>query len=207
MARLLIVDEYPVTREGLRVHLESQPGWSVVAEAQDGKEAVLKAAKSQPDVVILAYELPVLNGVEVTRQLRASAPRTEVLIYTIHSGEEVLRGLLDVGARGVVLKSEPVASLIEGVRTVAAHKPYFAPAGLQETLLKLPNAMALPLSDRERSVVRLVADGWTTKQIGRTLGISYRTAETHRREAMRKLGIHSTAALVRYAVRSGLTEP
>jgi DNA-binding NarL/FixJ family response regulator len=206
MTRLLIADEYPVMREGLRVHLESQPGWSVVAEAKNGKEAVLKGAESKPDVAVLAHELSVLDGIEATRQLRVSAPSTEVLIYTIESKEEVLRGLLDAGARGVVLKSEPVSRLIEGVQTVASHKPYFAPARMEETLLKLPNAMATPLTNRERTVVRLIAEGQTTKQIARTLGISHRTAETHRAQAMRKLGIGSSATLVRYAARNGLIE-
>jgi DNA-binding NarL/FixJ family response regulator len=206
LTRLLIADEHPVTREGLRVHLESQPGWSVVAEANNGNDAVLTAIGTKPDVAILAYELPVLNGIEATLQLRAKAPDTEVLIFTRHNDEIVMRWLLYAGARGLVLKSEPISSLVEGVRSVAARKPYFAPAGIQEAVLKVPNAMSTPLTDRERSVVRLIAEGQTTKQIALTLGISPKTAESHRSHVMEKLHLHSTTAIVRYAVRNRLTE-
>src|SRR6476646_3692099 len=154
--RLLIADEHAVTREGLRVHLEAQPGWSVVAEARNGKDAVLKAIETKPDVAILAYELPVLDGVEATLQLRAKAPHTEVLIYTIHNGENGLRELLDAGALGFVLKTEPMSNLVEGVRAVAEHKPYFAPTGIQESVRKVANANASPLTNRERRVVQLI---------------------------------------------------
>jgi DNA-binding NarL/FixJ family response regulator len=133
LTRVLIADEHPIACEGLTVHLEAQPGWSVVAETHNGKDAVVKAIETKPDVVVLAYELPLLDGVETTRLLRAELPDTEVLIFTIHNAENVLRYCLDAGARGFVLKSEPMSRLVEGVRMVAAHKPYFAPAGIEET--------------------------------------------------------------------------
>lgn len=128
-----------------------------------------------------------------------------MLIFTAHNAENALRYCLNAGARGFVLKSEPISRLIEGVRTVAAHKPYFAPAGIEETIIKLPNALTTPLTDRERTVVRLVAEGQTNKGIARTLGIDKKTVETHRLRAMNKLALPSSAALVRYAVRNGLT--
>ena len=126
MLRILVADEHDVVRHGLSLHLEAQPNWTVVGEAADGKEAVLNALKTNPDVVVLAYELPLVNGIEATRQIRTQLPKTEVLIYTSFNVGNVLGQLVDAGARGCVLKSEPMESLTEGVRPVASRKPFFA---------------------------------------------------------------------------------
>ena len=202
MTRILIADEHAVVREGLRFHLGSQPNWEVVAEAADGKEAILKAVETKPDVAVLAFALPVVNGAEATRQIRAQLPGTEVLIFTTHNIESLLERLLEAGARGCVLKSEPIGHLIDAVQSVAAHKPYFTHmASLDEFRIRR-SGLVSPLTPRERSVVQLIAEGHSNKQAAIVLGISFKTVETHRATIMRKLELASSADLVRYAVRS-----
>jgi DNA-binding NarL/FixJ family response regulator len=204
MPNILLADEHDVVRHGLRLHLEAQPNWRVVAEAADGKDAILDAIKTNPDVVVLAYELPVVNGIEVTRQIRARLPKSEMLIYTAFNIESVLRHLLDAGAKGFVLKSEPMASLIEGVRSVASGKLYFAGVPAPIAPSNNPNRSGTLLTNREQTVVQLIAEGQSNKRVANTLGISLKTVETHRASVMSKLEIGSSAELVRYAVRNGL---
>ena len=205
MLRIIVADEHEVVRHGLRVHLEKQPNWLVVAEAADGKQAIHKTTETNPDVAVLAYELPVVNGIDVTRRIRAQLPKTEVLIYTAYNIDSMLSHFVEAGARGCVLKSEPMETLVEGVRTVATRKPFFAgiPSPM-EALAKL-NGSGTLLTSRERTVVRMIADGHSNKSVASILRISIKTVETHRASVMAKLGLHSSAGLVRYAVRSGLT--
>ena len=134
MTRILIADDYDVVRLGLRAILEEQPGWEVVGEAADGLEAVERASATRPDVVVLDYALPVLNGVEATRQIRARVPRAEVLIFTMHDTDALVRDALEAGARGFLLKSDAKRFLISAVETLAVHKPFFT-AKVSETLL------------------------------------------------------------------------
>jgi DNA-binding NarL/FixJ family response regulator len=204
MLRILIADEHDVVRHGLRVHLESQPNWQVVGEANNGNEAILNAIKTNPDVVVLAYELPLVNGISATRQVRARLPKTEVLIYTAFNIESVLGQLLEAGAKGYVLKSEPMERLIEGVRSVASHKPYFAGLPAPTAACNNPNGSGTLLTHRERTVVQLIAEGQSNKRVANTLGISLKTVETHRSSVMRKLDLDTAAQLVRYAIRNGL---
>ena len=202
MIRILIADEHDVVRAGLRGHLEAQPSWEVIAEAADGKEAILKAIETKPDVLVLAYSLPVLNGAEVTRQVLAQLPKTEVLIYTMRNVESLMDCLLKAGVRGCVLKSELIGNVIDAVRSVAAHKPYFTHmASLDEARRKRSGSLSV-LTVRERTVVQLMADGNTNKEVARILGISLKTVETHRSNIMKKLQLSSSADLVRYAVRN-----
>src|SRR5689334_9683298 len=126
MVRILTADDHAVTRDGLKVHLESQPGWQVVAEATNGNETIEKAVETNPDVVVATYELPQVDGIEVTRRIRTDVPKAEVLIYTAHHSDNLVELLLEAGARGCVLKSEPMDRLVEGVRQVASRRPYFA---------------------------------------------------------------------------------
>jgi DNA-binding NarL/FixJ family response regulator len=149
MLRVLIADEHEVVRHGLRIHLEAQQGWQVVGEAADGKDAIRQATETDPDVAVLAYELPMANGIDVTRQIRDRLPKTEVLIYTAYNIDSVLGHLLEAGARGCVLKSEPMETLVEGVRTVASRKPYFAGIPLSFEALKRANGSGTPLTTRE----------------------------------------------------------
>jgi DNA-binding NarL/FixJ family response regulator len=209
VTRILIADDHEVVRSGLRSILEAQPNWEVVAEATDGKEAILQAIATKPDVAVLDYSLPVFNGVEATRQIRARAPQTEVLIFTMHESETLMRELLQAGARGYLLKSDAKQFLITAVQSLAAHKPFFnsrVSEALLESFLTTKEGDRGILSARERTVVQLIAEGRTNKQIAGVLNISLKTVETHRATAMRKLNLTSTAAVVRYAIRNQLVE-
>jgi DNA-binding NarL/FixJ family response regulator len=210
VTRILIADDHEVVRSGLRSILEAQPNWEVVAEATDGKEAILKAIATKPDVAVLDYSLPVFNGVEATRQIRTRVPQTEVLVFTMHESETLMRDLLQAGARGYLLKSDAKQFLITAVQSLAAHKPFFT-SRVSETLLEsfltTTEGDRGILTARERTVVQLIAEGRTNKQIASVLNISLKTVETHRAAAMRKLNLTSTAAVVRYAIRNRLVEP
>jgi DNA-binding NarL/FixJ family response regulator len=167
MMRILIADEHAVVREGLRAHLLALPNCQIVAEAANGKDAICKAIETKPDVAVLAYALPLANGVEATRQIRLQLPRTEVLMFTAHNKEHQIDDFLKVGGRGCVLKSEPIRHLIEAIQSVAAHKPYFTPTVLPGAILEKSCGSASRLTYRERSVVQLVADGHTNKEIAK----------------------------------------
>jgi DNA-binding NarL/FixJ family response regulator len=209
MTRILIADDHEVVRSGLRKILEAQPNWEVVAEAGDGKEAIHKAAETRPDVAVLDYSLPLVNGIEATRQIRARLPKTEVLIFTMHDNETLIQELLKAGARGYLLKSDAKRHLIGAIESLASHKPFFT-AKVSETLLDTflarPNREGSTLTNRERGVVQLIAEGHTNKQIANILNISLKTVETHRAAIMSKLNLSSSAALVRYAIRNRIVE-
>jgi DNA-binding NarL/FixJ family response regulator len=210
MTRILIADDHDVVRSGLRNILEAQPDWEVVAEAADGKEAIGKAMVTRPDVAIVDYALPLISGLEVTRQIRRRVASTEVLIFTMLDSDVVLHHLLAAGARGYLLKSDANRYLIEAVESLAGHKPFFT-AQVSETLLqdfiRRPMQASSPITAREREVVRLIAEGHSSRQIAQMLNLTLKTVETHRATVMRKLDLSSSAALVRYAVRNKLVEP
>lgn len=207
--RILIADDHDVVRSGVRAILESQTGWEVVGEAEDGRVAIDLALNTQPDVVVLDYGLPLLNGVEVTRQIRTRVPQAEVLIFTMHDTATVVRDALEAGAKGYLLKSDAKKFLIAAVESLAAHKPYFT-GKVSEALLAnylSSGKTSFPLlTAREKSVVQLIAEGQTNKTIANVLSISLKTVETHRSTAMRKLGVDSTAALIRYAIRNNFIQ-
>ena len=209
MTRILIADDHAVVRSGLRAILEAHPNWEVVAEASDGKEAISKAMEAQPDVAVIDYSLPLVNGIEVTRQIRARLPKTEVLIFTMHDNQVLIEELLKAGARGYLLKSDAKANLIRAIEALADHEPFFT-ANVSATLLRSyvegSKRGFSPLTDRERTVVQLVAEGHSSKEIAQLLGISLKTVETHRAAVMRKLNLSSSAALVRYAIRNKIAE-
>jgi DNA-binding NarL/FixJ family response regulator len=209
LIRILIADDHAVVRSGLRAILEAHANWEVVAEASDGKEAISKAIEAQPDIAVIDYSLPILNGTEVTRQIRARLPKTEVLIFTMHDNQALIEELLKAGARGYLLKSDAKANLIGAIEALAAHKPFFT-ANVSEALLKSyvegSKGAASPLTGRERTVVQLIAEGHSNKEIAQLLGISHKTVETHRAAVMRKLNLSSSAALVRYAIRNKIAE-
>jgi len=209
MTRILIADDHDVVRSGVRAILEAQESWEVVGEAETGKEAVDKALATRPDIVVLDYALPVMNGIEATRQIRARVPGAEVLIFTMHDTDTLVREVLEAGARGFLLKSDARKFLIAAVESLVAHKPFFT-GMVSETLLesylaKRAEAKEL-LTARERSVIQLIAEGQTNKRIASILSISSKTVETHRASAMRKLNLDTTAALIRYAIRNKIVE-
>ena len=209
MTRILIADDHAVVRSGVRRIIEDQPGWSVVAEATDGKDAIAQAITTKPDVAILDYRLPLIDGIEATRQIRRRVPNVEVLIFTVDDSEILLRELLEAGARGYVLKSDAGQHLISAIQALADHRPFLS-GGALEVLLKTFLVKAWrrdrPLTDREQSIVKLIAEGHSNRQTAAVLGLSVKTVETHRASVMRKLGFKSSAAVVRYAVRNNLIE-
>jgi DNA-binding NarL/FixJ family response regulator len=209
MTRILIADDHDVVRSGVRAILEGHEGWEVVAEARDGKEAIDQALASRPDVVVLDYALPLVNGVEATRQIRSRVPGIEVLIFTMHDADSLVRDVLEAGARGFLLKSDAKALLVSAVETLAAHRPFFTgkvSEALLETYLAKGCTHESALSAREKAVVQLIAEGKTNKEIADLLSISTKTVETHRALALRKLNLDTTAALIRYAIRNKLVE-
>ena len=203
---ILIADDHEVVRLGLRAILEARPNCEVVAEALDGKEAILKAITTKPDIAVVANTLPLVNGVEATRQIRASLPKTEVLVFAMHDNEMLIEELLKAGARGYVRKSDAKRCLLEAIEALAANRAYFSSAHLEESLAKhaLPQST---LTVPERAVVKLVAEGYSNKQIARLLNRSNRTVDTHRRNISDKLNLSTRTALVRYAVRNKIVEP
>lgn len=213
MIRILIADDHLVVRSGLRAILESQEGWQVVAEAADGREALAKTIETKPDVAIIDYSLPAMNGAEVTREICSRTPGVEVLIFTMHDREALIRQVLAAGARGYLLKSDAKRNLVAAVKSLASHKPFFThkvSAALLHPLLSpdtATNRKEPLLSSREQRVVQLIAEGHSNREIGEILDLSVKTIEAHRSAAMRKLQLTSTAAIIRYAIRNGLVEP
>jgi DNA-binding NarL/FixJ family response regulator len=209
MTRILIADDHDVVRSGVRAILEAQESWEVVGEAETGKEAVDKALATRPDVVVLDYALPVMNGIEATRQIRARVPGAEVLIFTMHDTDALVREVLEAGARGFLLKSDARKFLLAAVESLVAHKPFFT-GKVSETLLASYLAKRAEteelLTARERSVIQLIAEGHTNRSMADILSISSKTVETHRASAMRKLDLSTTAALIRYAIRNKIVE-
>jgi DNA-binding NarL/FixJ family response regulator len=214
MVRILLADDHDVVRRGLRDILNAHTGFEVCGEAANGREAVKLALKLKPDVAVLDLSMPELNGLEATRQIRHELPRTEVLIFTMHETEHLMREVLTAGARGYVLKTDAGRHLISAVEALSHHKPFFT-AKISETLLDAYLKSAVKpdersvfrtLTDREREIVQMLAEGKSNKEIAAQLSISVKTVETHRATVMRKLGINSIVELVHYAIRNQLVE-
>ena len=210
--RILVADDHHVVRTGLRALLESKTGWRVCAEAANGREAVEKANEFRPDVAVLDIGMPLLNGVEATRQIRKVSPETEVLILTMHDSEQMIQGVLDAGARGYILKDDADRNLLAAVEALRKHKPYLSSrvsAAVSNTALSDAPEGERParrLTPREREIVQLLAEGKSNKEIAGYLEISVKTAETHRANIMLKLNFHSVTELVRYAVKNKIIQ-
>ena len=212
--RILIADDHDIVREGLKTLLQMQPKWEVCDEASTGREAVEKARELKPDVVVLDFSMPELNGLDATRQIRKALPRTEVLILTMHDSEQLAREVLQAGARGYLLKTHAKKQLIPAVSALAEHQPYFdskvSNAMLDAFLHPAKAAVEMRTGDRlttrEREVVQLVAEGRTSKEIAARLGLSVKTVEAHRANVMNKLDLRSTSQLVLYAVRHHIVQ-
>ena len=210
MKQILIADDHEVVRSGLRAIIETRADWIVGGEAVDGREAVALALKMKPDVAIIDYSMPVMNGLEVSRRIKLHHLHTEVLILTMHEREEILTEALLAGVRGFLLKSDARSHLIAAIEALLEHRPYFTSVLLEKLLYEYQSnkdKSDILLSSREKSVVQLIAEGHTNKSVGAVLNLSVKTVETHRASAMRKLNISSTAELVRYAIRTKLVGP
>ena len=211
--RILVADDHQVVRTGLRALLESKSGWQVCAEAANGREAVEKAGQLKPDVAVLDIGMPLLNGVEATRQIRKLSPQTEILILTMHDSELLIQEVLGAGALGYILKDDADRNLVAAVDALRRHKPYLSsrvsesvsnPSAPDRTAFN-PSSRSR-LTPREREVLQLLAEGKSNKEVAGILGISVKTAETHRANIMLKLDFHSVTELVRYAVRNKIIQ-
>jgi DNA-binding NarL/FixJ family response regulator len=209
MVRLLIADDHDVVRAGLRRLLETRADWTVVAEAGDGRKAIAQAISHKPDVAIVDYSLPLINGVEATRQIKMRVPTVEVLIFTMHDNETLLQDLLQAGARGYLLKSDAEQHLFSAVEALSVGRSFFTGKASDRILdaYLMKSKTEGVLTSRERGIVQLIAEGHSNKTIASVLNISIKTVETHRSNVMHKLKFDSTAALVRYAIRNRLVEP
>ena len=210
--RILIADDHELIRRGLISALAERPEWSVVAEASDGRQACELAAHHAPDIAVLDLSMPERNGLDVTRELRTSTPKTRVLIVTAHESEQLIREVLDAGAMGYVLKSDAGRFLVQAIEALLDERPFFttkvARFVLDSYLRPSGNfaAEAAVLSPRERHIVQLLAEGNNNKEVARTLHLSVKTVETHRSNIMRKMEFRSLADLVRYAIRNKIVD-
>jgi two-component system response regulator NreC len=206
--RVLLADDHEIVRQGLRVLLERE-GFQVIGEASNGHEAVKLCEANHPEVAILDLSMPLLNGVDAAREIMKSNPRTKVVLLTMHTEDHLILESLRAGVTGYVLKTRAASELVQALRAVCRGE-MFLTQSISRTIVQafLHNAPVpgTPISDRERQVLQLVAEGKTTKEIASLLGISVKTAESHRSNLMDKLNIHDTAGLVRYAIRIGLIE-
>lgn len=207
--RILLADDHVMVRQGFRMILAAQPDMEIVGEAGNGREALELAEKLQPDVVVMDVAMPELNGIEATRRLAASSPRTRVLALSMYKDSVYVREILRAGARGYLLKDAIDRDLLAAVRAVAGGEGYLSPAVSEAVLSDYRRHVSDPLdllSSREREVLQLIAEGKTNKDIASALKLSVYTVDAHRGRIMEKLNLHSVGELVRFAVRHGLID-
>jgi DNA-binding NarL/FixJ family response regulator len=214
--RILLVDDHQVVRRGIAGIIgDARSEWEVCGEASTGREAVTAAAGLRPDIVVMDISMPDMNGLEATREILKDNPGVEVMILSMHESEQMVHDVLGAGARGYILKQDAGAELINAMEAVRQHKPFFTHTVSQMVLSGYLSRAAgsVPgdapcgrLSPRERQIVKLVAESKSNKEVANTLLISVKTVESHRAHIMEKLGAHSVADLVRYAVRNNIVE-
>jgi len=211
--RILLADDHTLVRSGIRSLLEDEPGLSVIGEAEDGRKAVGMACQLKPDVVIMDIAMPLLNGLEATRQIKMQCPEVKVLILSMHDNEEYIRQVLEAGAMGYILKDAAARELISAVQSVYRGEAVLSPAVTRlviEDYLRWggtrPQEEADSLSPREREVLQLIAEGYTNKQIAEILSISIKTVQAHRNSLMGKLDLHDRGELIKYAIQKKIIE-
>ncbi|MGD0569190.1 MAG: response regulator transcription factor [Candidatus Sulfotelmatobacter sp.] len=211
--RIFIADDHDVVRCGIRTLLEAHPGWAVCGEARDGREAVARVAELKPDLVVLDIAMPMLNGMDAARQILKARPGTPILILTLYESDELIRQVLESGARGFILKSDASQNLLLAVEALQRRATFFTAHAAKMMLdgylhrnVDPGNSVKDRLTAREREVVQLLAEGNSSKEAAVLLNLSVKTIETHRTNVMRKLDIHSIAGLVRYAVRNCIVQ-
>ena len=207
--RILVADDHQIVLQGLKTILDRE-GFDIVGEASDGREAVARAVELQPDLVVLDIGMPLMTGIEAAAEIRRSVPSAKLILLTVHTENQYILEALRSGIRGYVLKSRAAGELIEAIQEILKGKIYLSP-GISQTVveayLQQSPGERESLTRRELQVLQLVAEGKTTKEIAATLGVSVKTADSHRSNIMHKLGMHSVADLVRYAIRRGLVQP
>ncbi len=209
MIRIILADDHALVRQGFRMILAAQPDMEIVGEAGNGREAVELAEKLKPDLVVMDVTMPELNGIEATRRLATSTPRTRVLALSMHKDSVYVREILRAGARGYLLKDSVDADLLAAVRSVANGDGYLSPGVSDAVLTDYRRHVTDPidlLTTREREVLQMIAEGKTNKEIATSLSLSVYTVEAHRGRVMEKLNLHSTGELVRFALRNGLID-
>jgi len=211
--RILLADDHTILRSGIRAILEDEPGFVVVGEAENGRSAVTMACQVEPDVVIMDIAMPLLNGLEATRQIKRQCPGVRVLILTMHDNEEYIRQVLEAGAMGYILKDAAAKELINAIRAVHRGESVLSPAITRlviEDYLRWggtrPQEESDGLSPREREVLQLIAEGHTNKQIAEILSISVKTVQAHRTNLMQKLDLHDRGELIKYAIQKKIIE-
>lgn len=213
--RILVADDHDIIRRGLRQLLMSKPGWEVCGEAKTGREAISASEQLKPDVIVMDISMPELSGLDAARQIQKVSPNIGILILTVHFTDQLVRDVVECGARGYILKSDADRELVSAVEALSNRRTYFTREASEILLngLSRPDvvldAKAPPrnrLTNREREIVRLLAEGKSSKDVSATLGISVKTAETHRANIMRKLELHSVSELVRYAIRNQIID-
>jgi DNA-binding NarL/FixJ family response regulator len=211
---VLLVDDHTVVRQGLRALLRAEEDMEVIGEAENGRQAVMLARKTPPDVVVMDVAMPLLNGLEATRQILKSLPTTKVLVLTSYGDDECIEQLMQAGATGYLIKQTAANDLLKAIREVQRGNAYFSPAIAkrlrdqcrEQFTTGQPAKKAGELTSREAEVLQLIAEGFSNKQIAAELEISIKTVEKHRQQVMNKLNIHDVAGLTRYAISKGLIE-
>jgi DNA-binding NarL/FixJ family response regulator len=215
MIRIVLADDHDLMRRGIRGLLESEPDLEVCGEAANGREAVELTKRLQPDVIVLDLGMPELNGLDALKLIHKEVPATEVLVFSMHDSEGLVREVFAAGARGYVLKSDAARYLVDAIRSLAQHKPFFTERISEAILSSLVSSAsqggkqavaADPLTIREHEILQLLAENKNNRDIAGTLGISVRTVETHRRSIMQKLNVNSIVELVHYAVRNRIVD-
>jgi two-component system response regulator NreC len=213
--RILIADDHDVMREGTRAVIERQPGWELCGLAATGREAVAQSILLQPDIVIMDMTMPELNGLDAAIQIKRRLPDTEILMFTGHETDELIREAFRAGVKSFIFKSEAHTYLVDAIQSLSQHKPFFTTKVSELLFADIINRSGKGsngtqagqrLSGREREIVQLLAEGKSNKEVADVLGISVRTAETHRASILRKLSLDSIASLVRYAIRNKMIE-
>jgi two-component system response regulator NreC len=207
--RIVLADDHVLVRQGLKSLLERE-GFQVVAEASDGQEALRHVKSLQPEIAVMDISMPTLNGLNAAREVRRASPKTKTILLTQHDESQYIRDALEAGVKGYVLKSQVASDLVLAIRQVSLGQVYLSPgvsSAVMEAYQSKSEQSKNPLTLREGQVLQLIAEGKSTKDVASLLGISVKTAESHRTRLMQKLDIHETASLVLYAVRNGIVQP
>ncbi len=213
--RILVADDHDILRRGLKQLLTAHAGWQVCAEARTGREAVSLAEEHKPDIVVIDVSMPDLNGLEAARRIRKALPKTGIVILTLHFSDQLVKDIVEAGARAYVMKADADRDLVNAVEAISNHRTFFTAQAAEMLLSDFSDRIAAPqppanprsrLTSREREIVQLLAEGKSSKEVAVVLGISVKTAETHRANIMRKLQVHSVSELVRYAIKNSIIE-